>query len=288
MPGRRRAAALRDRRRRPRAARADRLRGRAARAPGGAGARRCRRRWCSSTADAPSASRSRARPTRCPDRGGVRVALAPTPRRRPRRRARARCARYPYTLPRAARVARRRARRRGALARGRRGAAVVPDGNGLLKYFPTMRRGQRGAHRLRAVDRDAPPGSSCPSACAQTIEDGAAPLRRAAASRATPRARDRRPAAAQARGARSAGARRRRRAGAASSSITDRAHLWPTSALIDWWSLLHRVAEASRPRRASPRSSRSCARASTSAAPRLGFSTEDGDELVWSDEPAAT
>ena len=90
---------------------------------------------------------------RCRAAAASRVALAPTLGRRARARARvdARAIRTPASSSRS------RARWRSATsAAGARSPPRCPaylDGDGLLKYFPTLRSGQRGADRLRAGDR---------------------------------------------------------------------------------------------------------------------------------------
>jgi hypothetical protein len=64
------------------------------------------------------------------------------------------------------------------------------------------------------------------------------------------------------------------------SSLTIEPALWPTSALIDWWSLLHRVAKRPDPARLTEAEHLLRARLSVGGT-SLGFSTEESDHLFW-------
>jgi uncharacterized protein YfaS (alpha-2-macroglobulin family) len=64
------------------------------------------------------------------------------------------------------------------------------------------------------------------------------------------------------------------------SSITVEPALWPTSALIDWWSILHREAKRPDPARLAEVEHVLRARLSVGGT-SLGFSTEDSDRLFW-------
>jgi hypothetical protein len=63
-------------------------------------------------------------------------------------------------------------------------------------------------------------------------------------------------------------------------SITVEPALWPTSALIDWWSLLHRTAKRPDPAHLAEVEQQIRARLRIGGT-SLGFSTEDGDRLFW-------
>ena len=67
------------------------------------------------------------------------------------------------------------------------------------------------------------------------------------------------------------------------SSITIEPALWPTSALIDWWSLLHRIAKRPDPARLAEVEQLLRARLNLGGT-SLGFSTEDSDRALLVDE----
>jgi hypothetical protein len=64
------------------------------------------------------------------------------------------------------------------------------------------------------------------------------------------------------------------------STITVEPALWPTSALIDWWSLMHRIAKKPDPARMADVEQQLHARLRVGGT-SLAFSTEDGDRLFW-------
>jgi uncharacterized protein YfaS (alpha-2-macroglobulin family) len=63
-------------------------------------------------------------------------------------------------------------------------------------------------------------------------------------------------------------------------TITIEPELWPTSALIDWWSLLHRIANRPDPAHVTEIEQQLRARLRVSGT-SLSFSTERGDRLFW-------
>ncbi|MCC6765936.1 MAG: alpha-2-macroglobulin [Deltaproteobacteria bacterium] len=64
------------------------------------------------------------------------------------------------------------------------------------------------------------------------------------------------------------------------STITVEPGLWPTSALIDWWSLMHRIAKKPDPAHVADVEHELRARLRVTGT-SLTFSTEDGDRLFW-------
>lgn len=64
------------------------------------------------------------------------------------------------------------------------------------------------------------------------------------------------------------------------STVTVEPALWPTSALIDWWSLMHRIAKKPDPARLADVEQQLRARLRVGGT-SLTFSTEDGDRLWW-------
>ncbi len=64
------------------------------------------------------------------------------------------------------------------------------------------------------------------------------------------------------------------------STITPEPALWPTSALIDWWSLLHRIANRPNPAHLADVEQQLRTRLRVGGT-SLAFSTEDGDRLFW-------
>ena len=167
------------------AARPTSVRGDAAGRARGAGAR--------VPGDARAVGRPAARAGRAPGRraAGPRrhraSRCAPTLGRRARRRARL-DAPLSVHLPRAAGLARGRARRRArAGARSPPRCPAYLDGDGLLKYFPTHRAGQRGADRVRAGDRAGGGLDAAARTCSRAPMAGPAQFVERHASRAAPR-----------------------------------------------------------------------------------------------------
>jgi hypothetical protein len=159
-------------------------------------------------------------------------------------------------------------------------AAALPsyaDANGLLKYFPTS---TAGSEVLTAyvLSITTAAGLELPERVRATMEEA---LRRfvsgALATEPPLRTADlalRKLAALEALS----------RVGAVEpalmSSITIEPELWPTSALIDWWSVLHRVAKRPDPARLAEAEHLLRTRLSVGGT-SLGFSTEESDHLFW-------
>jgi uncharacterized protein YfaS (alpha-2-macroglobulin family) len=211
-----------------------------------------------------------------PDRGDVRVALAPSlavgldgVREKMRR--------YPYRCL-EQRVSRAVALRDRAI--WHEIATALPsyaDANGLLKYFPTS---EAGSEVLTAYVLSIATAArfEIPERVRTNMEEG---LRRFVAGALTTepplKTADlalRKIAALEALS----------RVGAVEpalmSTITFEPALWPTSALIDWWSLQRRIAKKPDPARLAAVEEQLRARLRVGGT-SLAFSTEDGDRLWW-------
>ena len=211
-----------------------------------------------------------------PERGDVRVTLAPS-LAAGLAGVRETMRRYPY------RCLEQRVSRAVALhdtALWREVATALPsyaDANGLLKYFPTSTEGSEVLtayvlsittaagldlpERVRANMEEALRrfvGGSL--ATAPPLKTADLALRKLAALEALSRVGAVEPALM--------------------SSITIEPALWPTSALIDWWSLLHRAAKRPDPARLAEVEHVLRARL-TLGGTSLGFSTEESDQLFW-------
>ena len=115
----------------------------------------------------PRRCRSRARPTRSRIAAASRSRVAPIAGRRPRRRARLDAA---LSVHAASSSACRAPSRSATTRRGSRSSRALPayqDGDGLLKYFPTIGARQRGPDRLRASRWRTPPAARCPATCSR-------------------------------------------------------------------------------------------------------------------------
>ena len=155
------------------------------RAAGGAGAHAAGDAAARRASRSAHAGRS-GRPTRCPTAAASTSLGDRLARRRARRRRRL-AAPLSVQLPRAAGVARRRPRRRGALDGDRRRPALVHRRRRPAEVLPDHERGQRGAHRLRAVDRRRAPGWTLPDATQRQDDQRPARLRRRPRHAATAR-----------------------------------------------------------------------------------------------------
>ncbi len=211
-----------------------------------------------------------------PDRGGVRVTLAPSLAagldgvREAMRR-------YPYRCL-EQRVSRAVALRDAGL--WHEIATALPsyaDANGLLKYFPTSESGSEvltayvlsiaTAARLELPERvrtNMEEGLrrfvSGTLATAPPLRTADLALRKLAALEALSRVGAVEPALM--------------------STVTFEPAAWPTSALIDWWSVLHRIAKRPDPARLAEVEQQLRARLRVGGT-SLSFSTEDGDRLYW-------
>lgn len=211
-----------------------------------------------------------------PDRGEVRVALAPS-LAAGLGGVRDAMRRYPY------RCLEQRVSRAIALhddALWREIATALPsyaDANGLLKYFPTS---AEGSEVLTAyvLSLATAAGRELPERVRANMEEG---LRRfvSGALATTPPL-----ATADLALRKIAALEALSRVGAVEpglmSTITVEPGLWPTSALIDWWSLMHRIAKKPDPARVADVEHELRARLRVGGA-RLDFATEDGDRLFW-------
>ena len=201
---------------------------------------------------------SRAPADALPGRGGVAVRLAPTltgglggVREWMRQ--------LPVHLSRAARVARRGARRRRRLGRRHARHARVPGQDGLLEYFPTQDQGSEVltayvASLAHAAGRTLPAdvldgmlgalGRFVDGTLRRDSRMADLPLRRLAALEAL--------------------ARHGKATAAQVATIEATPALWPTSALLDWWSILSPRARRARSRSAARRRRGAAARTSRS------------------------
>ncbi|MGH7962197.1 MAG: alpha-2-macroglobulin family protein, partial [Candidatus Binatia bacterium] len=152
------------------------------------------------------------------------------------------------------------------------------DGDGLLKYFPTIEQGSEvlTAYVL-AISHEA--GWALPAEVQGRIENGLQGFVNGTILRRSPlRAADlsiRKLAALEAL------ARYGKVEPGLLTSITIEPHLWPTSAVLDWWGLLHHVpAIPDREKRLTEAEQIVRSRLNLQGT-TMGFSTERGDDLWW-------